>query len=234
MQSFDNPVFCALDTGDLAAAADLAHAIKGAAGGVKLGMELFYAHGPEGYGKIAAAGLPVFLDLKLHDIPNTVARAIASLGPLSPAILTVHGAGGPAMLKAAGEAAAALGASRPLVVAVTVLTSLDAGDLQATGIDAAPGEQAVRLAVLAHEAGLDGVVCSAHEIEQIRAACGADFRLVVPGLRPKGVDAGDQKRVMTPAQALQRGADVLVIGRAITAAPDPAAAARAIAGSLSE
>lgn len=232
IKPFANPLLCALDTGDLEAATGLARALSGIAGGVKVGMELFYAHGPGGYRKVADAGLPVFLDLKLHDIPNTVAGAIRSLGPLSPAMITVHAGGGPAMLRAAAEAARALGRSRPLVVAVTVLTSLDAADLAATGVGGDAGGQAIRLAALAREAGLDGVVCSAHEIERIRAACGEEFKLVVPGIRPEGATAGDQKRVMTPREALERGADLLVVGRPITAAADPSGAARAIAATL--
>lgn len=217
-----------------APAAALARALAGTVGGVKIGMEFFFAHGREGYGEVAAAGLPVFLDLKLHDIPNTVARAVAALGPLRPAMLTVHAAGGTEMMRAAARAAAEFEPPRPHVVGVTVLTSLDAVDLAATGVSGAADEQALRLASLAREAGLDGVVCSAQEIGPIRQMCGADFRIVVPGLRPQGAAAGDQKRVTSPRAARQKGADVLVIGRPITAAADPVAAAKEIAASLEE
>jgi len=230
---FDNPVFCALDTADVTSAAALGGTLAGVAGGLKIGMELFYAGGGDGYRRIAAAGLPVFLDLKLHDIPNTVAAGIRALLPLRPAIINVHAAGGSAMMAAAAGAAKEAGSgSRPWVIAVTVLTSLDGDDLAAAGVTASPRDQAVRLAALARNAGLDGVVCSGHEIAAIRAECGADFRLIVPGLRPAGAAAGDQKRVMTPRQARELGADVLVIGRPITAAPDPARAAREIVSGL--
>ncbi len=227
-----NPIFCALDTTDVELAASLARGLHGAVGGIKLGMEFFYGQGPQGYHKVAEAGLPVFLDLKLHDIPNTVAGGIRAVLPLRPAIVNVHGAGGLAMMRAAAGAAGEAGADRPLVIAVTVLTSLDRSDLAATGVSDSPSDQVRRLAALAREAGLDGVVCSAHEIEALRRDLGPDFKLVVPGIRPAGSDAGDQKRVMTPAQALALGADVLVIGRPITGAANPRAAADAIAASL--
>ncbi len=227
-----NPIFCALDTIDEARATSLARGLRGSVGGVKLGMEFFYARGPQGYRAVAEAGLPVFLDLKLHDIPNTVAGGIRAVLPLRPAIVNVHAAGGLAMMRAAAEAAQEAGRERPLVIAVTVLTSLDETDLAATGVAGAPADHVLRLAHLAARAGLDGVVCSAHEIEGLRRELGPDFKLIVPGIRPAGSDIGDQKRIMTPAEALARGADVLVIGRPITGAADPREAAEAISASL--
>ncbi|MGB5948711.1 MAG: orotidine-5'-phosphate decarboxylase [Parvibaculum sp.] len=227
-----NPIFCALDTVDEARATSLARGLRGSVGGVKLGMEFFYARGPQGYRAVAEAGLPVFLDLKLHDIPNTVAGGIRAVLPLRPAIVNVHAAGGLAMMRAAAGAAQEAGDERPLVIAVTVLTSLDETDLAATGVAGAPADHVLRLAHLAAKAGLDGVVCSAHEIEGLRRELGPDFKLIVPGIRPAGAEIGDQKRIMTPAEALARGADVLVIGRPITGAADPREAAEAISASL--
>ncbi|HUD53567.1 orotidine-5'-phosphate decarboxylase [Parvibaculum sp.] len=232
MSLTDNPIFCALDTVDEAHAASLARGLKGTVGGVKLGMEFFYARGPQGYAKVAEAGLPIFLDLKLHDIPNTVAGGIRATLALKPAIVNVHAAGGLAMMRAAADAAKEAGDARPLVVAVTMLTSLDQSDLVATGVSGTPADHVLRLAHLAAEAGLDGVVCSAHEIERLRAELGRDFKLVVPGIRPAGADVADQKRIMTPSDALARGADILVIGRPITGARNPREAAEAIAASL--
>ena len=227
-----NPIFCALDTTDVPRATSLANGLKGAVGGLKIGMEFFNAHGPAGYHEIAKADLPIFLDLKLHDIPNTVAGGIRAVLSLKPAIVNVHAAGGLAMMKAAAEAAQEAGDARPLVIAVTMLTSLDEGDLRDTGVTGAPADHVLRLAHLAAKAGLDGIVCSAHEIERLRRELGPDFKLVVPGIRPMGADIGDQKRVMTPPQALSLGADVLVIGRPITSAANPHEVATAISASL--
>lgn len=228
-----NPVFCALDTTDETRAVTLAQTLKGAVGGLKIGMEFFNANGPAGFRKVAEAGQPIFLDLKLHDIPNTVAGGIRAVLPLKPAIVNVHASGGPAMMRAAAEAAAEAGDKRPLVIAVTVLTSMDASDLAAIGVSGNPRDQVLRLASLARDCGLDGVVCSAHEIEPLRAELGPDFKLIVPGIRPAGAAVADQKRVMTPEEALALGADVLVIGRPITGAADPRRAAEEIAASLS-
>ena len=229
-------IFCALDTTDAVAAADLAARLGDTVGGVKLGLEFFTAHGPAGYARVADAGLPIFLDLKLHDIPNTVAGAVRAVVPLAPVLLTVHVQCGPAMLRAAvdaaGEAAEAHGVARPKVIGVTVLTSLDGADLAAIGVAGPVVDQVRRLADLAEAGGLDGVVCSPAEIAALRADRGDDFTLVVPGIRPAGTAAGDQKRVLTPAEAVAAGADVLVIGRPITRAADPAGAARDIAASL--
>lgn len=225
-----NPVFAALDTPDADKALTLARSVKDAVGGLKLGKEFFTANGPAGVQRISAeTGLPVFLDLKFHDIPNTVAGAVRAALPMRPFMLNVHAGGGPAMMRAAGEAAAAAGADAPLMLAVTVLTSLDGADLDAVGQGGDARAQAVRLANLAKDAGLGGVVCSAHEISALREACGADFKLVVPGVRPEWAAAGDQKRVTAPKDALAAGADYLVIGRPITGADDPGAAARRIA-----
>jgi len=227
-----NPIFCALDTTDVDRAVALARGLKDSVGGAKIGMEFFNAHGPAGYRAVAETGLPIFLDLKLHDIPNTVAGGIRAVLPLGPAIVNVHTAGGSAMMRAAAEAAREAGDRRPLIIGVTVLTSLDEADLTATGVGGTASDQVRRLAGLAAAAGLDGVVCSAHEIESLRRDLGRDFKLIVPGIRPAGSDIGDQKRVMTPTEALALGADVLVIGRPITGAGDPRAAAEEIVRSL--
>jgi orotidine-5'-phosphate decarboxylase len=223
-----NPIFVAIDTPDLDRASELADAVRGHAGGLKLGLEFFAAQGPEGFRSIAALGLPMFLDLKLHDIPNTVAKAVEALAPLKPAILTVHASGGRGMLAAAKAQAPA----DTKIVAVTVLTSLDEGDLAAAGVHGSPADQVARLTLLARDSGIDGIVCSGAELGTVRGLWPNGF-FVVPGLRPGGADAGDQKRVVTPAQALEDGAAVLVIGRPITAAPDPARAAADIAATLS-
>jgi orotidine-5'-phosphate decarboxylase len=229
-----NPVFAAIDTISTPMAAPLVGTLAGAVGGIKLGLEFFCANGPEGIRTVmsGAAGLPLFLDLKLHDIPNTVAGAVRAVAPLAPYLLTVHAAGGPQMMRAAAEAAAEMGETRPRIVAVTVLTSLDAGDLAAIGVAGGVTDQAARLADLALASGLDGVVCSAHEAATLRRQLGPQAILVVPGIRPAGAATGDQKRVMGPAEAMAAGATHLVIGRPITEAADPAAAARAIVSEL--
>jgi orotidine-5'-phosphate decarboxylase len=222
-----SPVYVALDTPDLDTAHALAARVRTHVGGVKLGLEFFAANGPAGVHAMAELGLPIFLDLKLHDIPNTVAKAIQALRPLAPAILTVHAGGGRAMMEDAKAAAPA----DTRVVGVTVLTSLDDDDLAATGIAGGSHGQALRLAELAREAGLDGVVCSGAEVKAVRRLWPQGF-LVVPGVRPAGGEAGDQKRVVTPRQALDAGASILVVGRPITRAEDPDLAARAIAATL--
>jgi orotidine-5'-phosphate decarboxylase len=226
-----NPIFVALDTPSLDRARALAQTLKPFVGGVKVGLEFYGANGPDGVRAIAAAGAPVFLDLKLHDIPNTVAGAMKALAPIGAAILNVHASGGAAMMRAAAEAAATA-QRRAKIIAVTVLTSLEDRDLPTVGVSATALDQAVRLAVLAKDSGLDGVVCSPLEIAAVRAACGPKFLIVTPGVRPAGGDLGDQKRVMTPKQAVDAGADILVIGRPITGASDPAQAARGIAAEL--
>lgn len=222
-----NPIFVALDTPDLDRAKALANAVRGSAGGLKLGLEFFSANGPAGVREIAAIGLPLFLDLKLHDIPNTVAKAVQALRPLDPAVLTVHVAGGRGMLEEAKAAAP----PTTKVVGVTVLTSLDQADLASIGVRGSPAEQVERLSKRAREAGLDGIVCSGAEVKHIRAAWRDGF-FVVPGVRPLGSDAADQKRVVTPREAVDAGASILVIGRPITDAASPAAAVRDIAATL--
>jgi orotidine-5'-phosphate decarboxylase len=230
----ENPVFVALDTPDLAQALAWTEALRGHVGGVKTGLEFFSANGADGVRAIVDLGLPVFLDLKFHDIPNTVAGAVRSVSRLGAAVVNVHASGGPAMLDAAREAAETVdGTSRPLVIAVTVLTSMDDSDLVAVGQQPAAAEQVVRLAKLSQDHGLDGVVCSPAEIEPIRAACGDDFQLIVPGIRPNWGVSGDQKRITTPRQAHDRGANMLVVGRPITGSDDPVAAAARIAEELS-
>lgn len=225
-------LYVAVDTPDAAAAAALATTLQPLDGlGVKLGLEFFGACGAEGVRAVqkAAPKTPIFLDLKFHDIPNTVAGVVKSVAPLGVAMLTLHSSGGPAMLKAAvaaaTEGAAAANAPRPLLLAVTVLTSLDDSDLQAVGQSTPAESQVVRLALLAQSCGVDGVVCSAKEIEPIRAACGPSFVLCVPGIRPAGADHGDQKRVVTPGAAITSGATCLVVGRPIVHAAEPAKAA---------
>jgi orotidine-5'-phosphate decarboxylase len=224
-----SPIFVALDTSDLDRALAIAEAVREHAGGLKLGLEFFAAQGPAGVRRIASLGLPIFLDLKLHDIPNTVAKAVAALAPIEPAILTVHAAGGAGMLSAAKAAAG----PRTRLIAVTVLTSLDAVDLESIGVRAAPSEQVVRLATLARDCGIDGIVCSGEEVASVRGFWPDGF-FVVPGVRPEGADSADQKRVITPRQAIDDGASVLVIGRPITGSTDPARAIAEIAGSLNK
>ena len=221
------PIYVAIDTPDLDHADDLIGRVKNHVGGIKLGLEFFSANGHHGVHEMAKHGLPIFLDLKLHDIPNTVAKAIQALNPLEPAILTVHAAGGRAMLE---DAKAAAG-SNTKVVAVTVLTSLDAEDLASIGVNSAPPAQVERLADLAREAGLDGIVCSGEEVAMIHKRWKDGF-FVVPGVRPANSVTGDQKRTVTPADAMARGASVIVVGRPITKAEDPDLAARAIEATL--
>lgn len=230
-----NPVFVAIDTTGLDEAKSWAKRLASAVGGIKLGLEFFAAQGPAGVRAVLAdaPGLPLFLDLKLHDIPNTVAGAVRAVAPLKPRYLTIHAAGGPAMLRAAAEAAARSGKDRVKLLGVTILTSLDAGDLKRVGFaERATTEHAGALAALARECGLDGVICSPHETAALRRAMGPDFVLMVPGVRPAWAAAGDQKRVMTPAEAMRAGATHLVVGRPITKAADPLEAARRIAGEL--
>lgn len=222
-----NPVYLALDVPSLEAGKALLSKVKDHIGGVKLGLEFFCAHGSHGVHEIAHMGLPIFLDLKFHDIPNTVAGAMQAVHMLEPKIVTVHASGGRAMMEDA-KAAAADGCK---VVAVTMLTSLDERDMTRTGIAGSAEDQVMRLADLAHDAGLDGIVCSGQEVGKVHKQW-KDGYFVVPGLRPAGANVGDQKRVVTPRQARDDGASVLVIGRPISKAPDPAAAARAIEATL--
>lgn len=228
-QSIIDRLVVALDVPTGAEALALARALSGRAGMFKVGLELFCAEGPGFVREVQKAG-PVFLDLKLHDIPNTVHRAMEALLPLDPSLLTIHTQGGPAMIEAAAQAVKAhrQRGGRTRLLGVTVLTSLDREALARLGSTAEPGDLALHLARLAKECGCDGVVCSAHEAAQVRDACGADFHRLTPGIRPGGVATQDQARVVTPAQALRAGATWLVVGRPITQAPDPAAAAQGI------
>jgi len=222
-----NPIYLALDLPRLDSAVALATRVKGHIGGLKLGLEFFCAHGHHGVHEMAKLGLPIFLDLKLHDIPNTVAAAMQSIHVLEPAIVTVHASGGRAMME---DAKAAAG-ERCKVVAVTLLTSLDEGDMARTGISGTPHDHVLRLADLAQDAGLDGIVCSGQEVGEVHKRW-KDGYLVVPGLRPADGKLADQKRTVTPRAARDAGASVLVIGRPISRADDPVAAARAIEGTL--
>jgi orotidine-5'-phosphate decarboxylase len=242
MRPHANPIYCGIDTTDLAWATKLIQSIAGgpkpAVGGIKLGLEFFLAHGAPGVRyafptPVRATGVGFFLDLKLHDIPNTAAGGIRAVAELAPTFITIHSSGGRDMLKAAveeaGIQAAKLNVPRPKLLGVTVLTSLDRADLEATGVNADPSDQVLRLAALARECGLDGVICSPLEIAALRKQCGPDFVLMVPGIRPAGSAANDQKRVMTPRQAVDLGASNLVVSRPIYQAADPRAAAEAIA-----
>ncbi|HMT45319.1 MAG TPA: orotidine-5'-phosphate decarboxylase [Chakrabartia sp.] len=222
-----SPIFVAIDTPDIKRAHDIAAKVHRHVGGLKLGLEFFCANGPDGVAEMAKIGLPIFLDLKLHDIPNTVAKAMQSLHPLMPAIVTVHAAGGRAMMEDA-KAAAPKGTK---VVGVSVLTSLDGEDLHSIGVPSDPHAQVEKLTLLAKEAGLDGVVCSGAEVAAAKKIWPRGF-FVVPGVRPADGHSGDQKRVVTPRKALDAGASILVIGRPITQAADPDEAARAIEATL--
>ena len=222
-----SPIFVAIDTPDLERAKAIATRVRNHVGGIKLGLEFFCANGRHGVREMAELHLPIFLDLKLHDIPNTVGKAIQALRPLEPTVLTVHAAGGRAMMEDA-KAAAPAGTR---VVGVTVMTSLDSDDLVATGLPADPNAQVLRLMALAREAGLDGVVCSGNEVAAAKKLWPEGF-FVVPGVRPADSKTGDQKRVMTPRKALDAGASILVVGRPITEAEDPDLAARAIEATL--
>src|SRR4051812_25179612 len=232
-----NPILVALDVESAGKAIELADALRGSVGGFKIGKQLFTAAGPAMVRELTARGDRVFLDLKFHDIPNTVAGAIQSAVATGAWMVNVHASGGAAMMQAAAEAARktaeSLGRPRPLVIAVTVLTSMDDKTLADVGVARGMLEQVVHLAKLAKESGLDGVVASPHEVKAIRAACGSDFQIVTPGIRPadqQGKD--DQARTLTPAEAMAAGSSYLVIGRPITAAPNPREAAEKIAATL--
>lgn len=232
-RKFANPIFVALDTQDLGHAVSLASAVRPHVGGLKIGLEFISALGPDGVRKIVSLGLPVFADVKFHDIPNTVAGASTALARLGATIFNVHASGGTEMMRASLAAAREVDPD-VTVIGVTVLTSLDDGVLEAVGQKGPASEQVTRLAKLAKASGLHGVVCAAHEIGPVRKACGMDFLIVTPGIRPKGSATNDQRRFVTPGEAHRAGADILVVGRPITAAQDPAAAARAIAEELAE
>ncbi len=233
-------IYCSIDTIDIARAKELAAAMREAGCGIKLGLEFFNAHGPQGVREIRAScpDLSLFIDLKYHDIPNTVAGAMRAISPLAPDFVNVHASGGLEMMQKAREAlregSRKAGVKTPQILGVTILTSLDEAGLAQAGFKPDLGDRVVQLAQLTKQAGLSGIVCSAHEIEVVRAACGPAFALMVPGVRPEGSETHDQKRVMTPLQAVQKGATHLVIGRPITQADDPASAAAAILGTISQ
>jgi orotidine-5'-phosphate decarboxylase len=220
----------ALDTADPQLARRWASAVAPHCGMLKLGLEFFLSNGADGVRQID--DLPIFLDLKLHDIPNTVAGGVRAVLPMAPGLLTLHAAGGTAMIEAARRAADEAGAHRPKLLAVTVLTSLNAEALHETGVAGGPRQQVLRLARLALAAGADGLVCSPQEVAMLRDSLGAGPLLVVPGIRPAGAAMGDQARTMTPGEAARAGADWLVVGRPITHAADPAEAAASIAAEL--
>lgn len=221
----EDAVLVALDVDNADEAIELARRLDGSIGGFKIGMELFYAAGTRVLEEVGAGR--VFLDLKLHDIPNTVARASRVLARRGVAMLNFHCLGGAEMMEAGAQAAREVDA-RCRLLGVTVLTSHDRNSLRTIGLDEEPRDAVRRLALLARQAGMDGVVCSAHEIELVRRECGTDFLIVTPGIRPVGAEAGDQKRVLSPRGAVEAGADFLVVGRPITQAPDPARAARGL------
>ncbi|WP_346836734.1 orotidine-5'-phosphate decarboxylase [Microbulbifer sp. SAOS-129_SWC] len=219
-----SPVIVALDYDNAAAALAMADQLDPALCRVKVGKELFTASGAQLVEQLVARGFQVFLDLKFHDIPNTVAAAVRAAAELGVWMVNVHASGGARMMEAAAEALRPYGERRPLLIGVTVLTSTAPEELAATGVTRPLEEHVLALAALAQQCGLDGVVCSAREAQALRQQCGTNFALVTPGIRPAGAAADDQRRIVTPAQALEWGADYLVIGRPITAAADPQAA----------
>lgn len=228
----NNPIIAALDVRSAAMAVELATKLSGSVGSYKVGLELFNAEGPSVFDRVrdAAGGeARIFYDAKLHDIPNTVAGAVRAARRNNLWMINIHASGGAAMLRAAVDAAHSGPEQSPLVIAVTVLTSIDTAALNSElGMPGDARDQVVRLALLAKRCGCDGVVASPHEVGAIRSECGSGFLIVTPGVRPAGAELGDQKRVMTPSEAVSAGADYLVIGRPITGAPDPVAAAQAI------
>ena len=229
---FRNPIMLAIDTSSLDEAKSLAVKLKDHIGGIKLGMEFFNSFGPSGIKGIKDLDIPIFLDLKLHDIPATVYKTITTLLKLEPAIINVHASGGKEMMMAAAKALKDSGNKNTKIIAVTILTSLDDNDLYEIGFSGTSNELVLRLAKLAQESGLDGIVCSAKEISIIRENIGSDFMLVVPGIRTKEDNADDQKRIMTPKEAILLGADLLVIGRPITKAKDEILASKEILDQL--
>jgi orotidine-5'-phosphate decarboxylase len=222
----------ALDTTDPVRAEMWARAVESHCGLFKLGSEFFLANGP--LGVRAIVGRPIFLDLKFHDIPNTVGRSVLAVLPLKPQMLTLHASGGAEMIAAARQAAESVGTDRPLLLAVTVLTSLDAESLAATGVDDIPSCQSLRLAKLALSAGADGLVCSPLEVTMLRDAFGDGVKLVVPGIRPTGAPPDDQARTMTPQEAIAAGADWIVVGRPITSSLNPSISASAIVAAIAQ
>ncbi len=232
-ESRKDRIIVALDQDDLGAAQRLVTKLVGIISFFKVGSELFSAVGPDAVRMVRDNGARVFLDLKYHDIPNTVSRAVKSAAGLGVSLVNVHTLGGVEMMRAAADSAREVYPDTR-VIGVTVLTSLDATDLLRVGIGDAPEEAVVRLARLAREAGLAGVVSSAREVTRLREEFGLGFILVTPGIRPAGADIGDQKRIVTPAEAFEAGADYIVVGRPIAAGPDPRAAAESIIEEVGE
>ncbi|WP_034949069.1 orotidine-5'-phosphate decarboxylase [Erwinia oleae] len=232
--SHGSPILLALDYADLNSAMTLVDGIDPSRCRLKVGKEMFTLFGPQLVRDLQGRGFEVFLDLKFHDIPNTTARAVAAAADLGVWMVNVHASGGARMMTAAREALLPFGQDAPLLIAVTVLTSMEAEDLRGTGIDMPPADHAFRLAQLSQQCGVDGVVCSAQEAVHFKQALGHDFKLVTPGIRPSGSDAGDQRRIMTPQQAQQAGVDYMVIGRPITQAANPAQALTDILTALQE
>jgi orotidine-5'-phosphate decarboxylase len=228
----DPKILIALDFADEQQARALIAKLDPASCRLKVGKEMFTLFGPDFVRSLVQAGFDVFLDLKFHDIPNTVAKAVAAAAELGVWMVNVHASGGPRMMQAAREALLPYGDKAPLLIAVTVLTSMTAEELVQVGVLRSPAEHVLSLARLTRDAGLDGVVCSAQEASLLKAELGPDFKLVTPGIRPAGSDAGDQRRIMTPEQAMSAGSDYLVIGRPITQAADPAAVLARINHSL--
>ena len=227
-KAFSNPIILAVDTSSLEEAKILISNLKDYIGGIKIGMEFFDSFGPAGIGVIKNFDIPIFLDLKLHDIPATVYRTVSSLLTLKPAIINVHASGGKEMMLEASRALKDSNNNNTKIIAVTMLTSLDNDDLKDIGFSGTTDSLVLKLAQLAKDSGLDGIVCSAKEISMIRKNIGDDFLLVVPGIRPKENNLNDQKRTMTPREALEKGADLLVIGRPITQSKDQVSAAKNI------
>ena len=225
----NTPIVVALDYPDAASARAFVARVRPEHCRLKVGKELFVSAGPVFVEELVSKGFSVFLDLKFHDIPNTVAQACKAAAQLGVWMINVHASGGPRMLASARKAIETNASARPLLIAVTVLTSMGEEELKAIGVQVSPQEQVLRLAALTQAAGLDGVVCSAREAPALRAQCGTSFKLVTPGIRPAWATVGDQTRVLTPVQAMAAGADYLVIGRPITQADDPVAALQSIA-----
>lgn len=227
-----SPILVALDYADKNAALAFVDNIDPRDCRLKVGKEMFTLYGPQLVSELQLRGFEIFLDLKFHDIPNTAAHAVAAAAELGVWMLNVHASGGARMMSAAREALVPFGKDAPLLIAVTVLTSMEAEDLRGIGIEQSPADYAERLAKLTKACGLDGVVCSAHEATRLKNSCGKDFKLVTPGIRPEGSAAGDQRRIMTPVEAVQAGVDYMVIGRPITQSATPAETLRSILNSL--
>lgn len=228
----DPKVVIALDYDDKEQALKFINQLDPAQCRLKIGKEMFTHFGPDFVKKLVNKNFDVFLDLKFHDIPNTVAKAVKAAADLGVWMVNVHACGGRRMMEAAKTILQPYGDKAPLLIAVTVLTSMDQSDLNELGIDLSPAEQVKRLALLTKSSGLDGVVCSSHEATQLKDLLGKEFKLITPGIRPEGSDAGDQRRIMTPKQAVDAGADYLVVGRPITQAENPVQILNAINATL--